>query len=77
MPHLKQVTMVEEPSWQHSRILQAETDLEIVLEGTIIHVRIVGATPRAVRLRHALGGASEFFLGRWDQAVPAEDKPKK
>jgi len=68
MPVVKSVTLAEDPMWFHSRTIAAEPGaIEIGLEGPLIHIRIIGESPSANKLRHRLG--RHIVLSRFDHAV--------
>lgn len=82
MAAVKSLTFAEEPLWLSSRTLAAiPGEIEMHLEGPIVHVRAIGSGPQAGRVKQRMG--AHFLVGRWDyvvlvdEAIPPKDQPKK
>lgn len=75
MPALKSVQLGPE-TWHTSRVFAAEPgELELSLEGMLVHVRLVGANAKYTSLRTRFG--THFALREWDTIVYEDAPPKK
>jgi len=75
MPGIRQVQMAEAPPWHSSRILDAVPgEVELSLEGYLVHVRLHGNGSGSAHLRMRLG--RHFAIREW-QALVFDDAPPK
>jgi len=74
MTAIKAVHLTSEPPWHDSRMIAATPgEVELVLEGLLVHVRVQGPGHVAQRFRRLFG--EHFALRDWMAVVYYDDSP--
>ena len=71
MAAIKAVILSDEPAWHKSKTIEAKPgEIELSIEGPLVHINFVGVAPDTLRIKQRLG--SHVALARWDIVVFAE-----